>query len=144
MMTPDIRPRPSPGSRIYSKEETPPPNQGITRRVGRWTLNQGWVLNSPANIIVSRMRELLLGLRTFLREELSPLEKQPSNAAITLLLLPSVITRGGLFTQTLSYPSNGWNISVIHSRPPVDSECTHSSAIAWALLKASASHEQRS
>lgn len=34
MMTPDIRPRPSPGSRIYSKEETPPPNLGFTQRVG--------------------------------------------------------------------------------------------------------------
>lgn len=33
-MTPDIRPSPSPGSRIYSKEETLPPNQGITPRVG--------------------------------------------------------------------------------------------------------------
>lgn len=33
-MTPDIRPRPSPGSRIYSEEETLPPNQGITPRVG--------------------------------------------------------------------------------------------------------------
>lgn len=33
-MTPDIRPRPSPGSRIYSREETPPPKLEITQRAG--------------------------------------------------------------------------------------------------------------
>lgn len=77
-MTPDIRPRPSPGSRIYSKEGTPPPNQGITQRVGRWTLSQGWVLNSHAYVIVSPMCEPLHGLRTIWsisREKLSPLEQ---------------------------------------------------------------------
>lgn len=82
-MTPDIRPRPSPGSRIYSKEGTPPPNWGITQRVGRWTLNQGQVVNSHASIIHSPKHEPLLGFRTISREDL--LNKQPS---MVMELLP--------------------------------------------------------
>lgn len=124
-MTPDIRPRPSPGSRIYSKEETPPPNREITQRVGRWTLNQGRVLNSHAFIILSPMHEPLLGFRTILREELSPLKLTTQQNGHQTPTTTFNNNQGvGLSLLTLFTQAVGEKLPVIHSHPQVDSLTT--------------------
>lgn len=135
-MTPDIRPRPSPGSRIYSKEETLPHNQGITQRVGRCALNQGRVLSSHAYLILSQCVSLCSGSELFRWRNFNLLNIQPSNMAIDFLLPPSIITKGGLQLYLTGAVGKNHNLSSKATSGLLN--YMHSPAIAWALLKASA------